>query len=58
MKRVVELVRIELLLELGHAFVGLALVGLTLHELFTERVVHSIEVHAPAPEHELAGASA
>lgn len=42
----------------GAAFVGLALVGLTLHELFTERVVHSIEVHAPAPEHELAGASA
>ena len=31
---------------------------LTLHELFTERVVHSIEVHAPAHEHELAGAGA
>ena len=42
----------------GVAFVALALVGLTLHELFTERVVHSIEVHAPAHEHELAGAGA
>jgi hypothetical protein len=40
----------------GVAFVALALAGLTLHELFTERVVHSIEVHAPAREHELAGA--
>ena len=42
----------------GVAFVALALAGLTLHELFTERVVHSIEVHAPAREHELAGAGA
>ena len=42
----------------GVAFVALALAGLTLHELFTERVVHSIEVHAPAHEHELAGAGA
>jgi hypothetical protein len=29
----------------GAALAGLALVGLTLHELHTERVVHSIEVH-------------
>lgn len=42
----------------GVAFVALALAGLTLHELFTERVVHSIEVHARAREHELAGAGA
>jgi Asp-tRNA(Asn)/Glu-tRNA(Gln) amidotransferase A subunit family amidase len=28
------------------AFVGLALVGLTLHELTTERVVHSLEVES------------
>jgi hypothetical protein len=42
----------------GVAFVALALIGLTLHELLTERVVHSIEVHSPAHEHELAGAGA
>lgn len=38
----------------GIAFVALALVGLTLHELRTERVVHSFEVRTAA-EHELAG---
>lgn len=42
----------------GAAFVALAVAGLTLHELFTERVVHSIEVRTPAHEHELAGAGA
>jgi hypothetical protein len=41
----------------GAAFVALALAGLTLHELSAERVVHSIEVHAPA-EHGLAGSNA
>jgi hypothetical protein len=40
----------------GAAFVGLALVGLTLHELSTERVVHSIEVRAA--DRELSGISA
>lgn len=40
----------------GLAFVALALAGLTLHELHTERVVHSIEVHAAAPESEFVGA--
>jgi hypothetical protein len=39
----------------GIAFVALALIGLTLHELHTERVVHSFEVRVPAAEHELAG---
>lgn len=39
----------------GVAFVGLALIGLSLHELYTERVVHSIEVRTPAAERELAG---
>jgi hypothetical protein len=38
----------------GAAFVGLALVGLTLHELSTERVVHSFEVRTSAAEPELA----
>lgn len=32
----------------GAAFVGLALTGLALHELYTERVVHSIEVRHSA----------
>lgn len=40
----------------GCAFVGLALAGLTLHELRTERVVHSLEVRSPR-ERELAGMS-
>jgi hypothetical protein len=40
----------------GVAFVALAVIGLTLHELYTERVVHSFEVRTPAAEHELAGA--
>lgn len=39
----------------GAAFVALAVIGLTLHELYTERVVHSFEVHSPAGERELAG---
>ncbi len=39
----------------GVAFVALAVIGLTLHELFTERVVHSFEVRQPVAEHELAG---
>ena len=34
----------------GAAFVGLALVGLVLHELSTERVVHSLEVRGSASE--------
>lgn len=38
----------------GAAFVGLALIGLTLHELSTERVVHSFEVRSGASEHEFA----
>jgi hypothetical protein len=37
----------------GVALIALALAGLTLHELSTERVVHSFEVRAP--ERELAG---
>src|SRR6201996_889159 len=41
----------------GAAFVGLALIGLTLHELYTERVVHSIEVRS-STERELSGLSA
>ena len=36
----------------GLAFAALALAGLTLHELHTERVVHSIEVHTAAAEAE------
>ena len=39
----------------GVAFVELAVIGLTLHELYTERVVHSFEVRTPASERELAG---
>ena len=39
----------------GGAFAALAVIGLTLHELNTERVVHSFEVRSPAAEHELAG---
>lgn len=39
----------------GVAFFALALIGLTLHELFTERVVHSIEVRTAAAEPEYAG---
>ena len=43
----------------GAAFVALALIGLTLHELYTERVVHSIEVRgADAADRELAGIGA
>jgi hypothetical protein len=38
----------------GAALVALAMIGLTLHELLTERVVHAIEVRTPAPEHEFA----
>jgi len=34
----------------GIGFVGLALVGLTLHELHTERVVHAFEVRTTAEE--------
>ena len=34
----------------GAAFVALAVIGLTLHELYTERVVHSFEVRTPAAE--------
>jgi hypothetical protein len=39
----------------GVGFLALAVIGLTLHELYTERVVHSLEVRAPVAEHELAG---
>jgi hypothetical protein len=39
----------------GVAFVALAMIGLTLHELVTERVVHSIEVRTAATEPEYAG---
>jgi hypothetical protein len=40
----------------GAALFALAIVGLTLHELTTERVVHSIEVSTATTErHELAG---
>jgi hypothetical protein len=38
----------------GAAFVALALVGLTLHELSTERVVHSFEVRDAASESQYA----
>jgi len=40
----------------GLALVVLAVAGLTAHELRTERVVHSLEVGAPADYRELAGA--
>ena len=39
----------------GVALVALAVIGLSIHELYTERVVHSFEVRTPAAEHELAG---
>ncbi|HZL48483.1 MAG TPA: hypothetical protein VFC30_05655 [Solirubrobacteraceae bacterium] len=39
----------------GAALVALALAGLTIHELSTERVVHSFEVRTTAPERELTG---
>ncbi len=42
----------------GAAFVALAFIGLTIHELYTERVVHSIEVHATNPDRELSGITA
>jgi hypothetical protein len=42
----------------GAAFVGLAFVGLTLHELYTERVVHSIEVRAGDADRGLSGITA
>jgi hypothetical protein len=42
----------------GAAFVVLALIGLTLHELYTERVVHSIEVRATTGDRELSGITA
>jgi hypothetical protein len=38
----------------GVALVGLAVIGLTLHELYTERVVHSFEVSTPAHESQFA----
>jgi hypothetical protein len=38
----------------GAAFVALAFIGLTLHELYTERVVHSFEVRTPAQQSEFA----
>lgn len=38
----------------GAALLALALVGLTMHELSTERIVHSLEVRSPA-EREHAG---
>jgi hypothetical protein len=41
----------------GAAFAALAFIGLTLHELYTERVVHSIEVRAGA-DRELSGIGA
>ena len=40
------------------AFVALAFIGLTLHELHSERVVHSIEVHATDADRELSGFAA
>jgi hypothetical protein len=42
----------------GAAFVALALIGLTLHELYTERVVHSIEVRSSNADRDLTGATA
>jgi drug/metabolite transporter (DMT)-like permease len=41
----------------GVALFALGLLGLTLHELSTERVVHSIEVQTAMSEPELAGIS-
>lgn len=38
----------------GVALVGLALIGLTLHELSTERVVHSLEVRRAVDERDFA----
>jgi len=40
----------------GASLFALALIGLTLHELKTERVVHSIEVNASKRTADLAGA--
>ena len=40
------------------AFVALGFIGLTLHELYTERVVHSIEVRGASAERELSGIGA
>jgi hypothetical protein len=34
----------------GIGFVGLALIGLTLHELHTERVVHAFDVRTTAED--------
>ena len=42
----------------GAAFVALAFIGLTLHELYTERVVHSIEVRGSSADRELSGVNA
>jgi hypothetical protein len=42
----------------GAAFVVLAFIGLTIHELHTERVVHSIEVRATTTDRELSGTAA
>jgi hypothetical protein len=42
----------------GAAFVALAFIGLTLHELYSERVVHSIEVRAGSADHDLSGITA
>jgi hypothetical protein len=42
----------------GAAFVALAFIGLTIHELYTERVVHSIEVRATNSDRELSGLTA
>jgi hypothetical protein len=42
----------------GVAFVAIGFIGLTLHELYTERVVHSIEVRTTDAERELSGVSA
>jgi hypothetical protein len=42
----------------GGAFVALALIGLTIYELHTERVVHSIEVRATNSDRELSGITA
>lgn len=39
----------------GIGFVALAMIGLTLHEVVTERVVHSIEVRTAATQPEFAG---
>jgi hypothetical protein len=42
----------------GAAFVALAFIGLTVHELYTERVVHSIDVRATDSDRELSGITA